>query len=100
MTTEDVLSALVEECHDAPVGLWGIINAVRYDLGARGPEDVRATTLRLVRGLLKHPGMCVGHPTPNGRDFIAWGLSADQVVSRIDEEWKALGRDPNIGDVA
>jgi hypothetical protein len=82
------------------VGLWRIVNAVRYDLGSRNPGETRAMTLRLVHSLLHDRGMQVGHPAPDGRHFVAWDLSPDQAMSRIEKEWTALGRDPTIGEVA
>jgi hypothetical protein len=100
MTPEDVLECLVEECREDHVGLWRIVNAVRFDLGSADPVQTRATALGLVRSLLHERGMQVGHPAPDGRHFLPWNLSPDQAVSRIDREWSALGRDPNIGEVA
>jgi hypothetical protein len=100
MTTDDVLERLVEECHIDHVGLWEVVNAVRFDLGSTDPSEMRATTLRLVQRLLHERGMQVGHPTPDGRHFVSWGLSPDQAVSRIEQEWSALGREPDIGEVA
>ena len=100
MTPEDVLDSLAEECHEDHVGLWRIVSAVRFDLGSSNPTEIRAMTLRLVRSLLHERGMQVGHPAPDGRHFVAWDLPADQAVSRIEREWSALGREPNIGEVA
>ncbi|HKI34801.1 MAG TPA: hypothetical protein VKA46_23290 [Gemmataceae bacterium] len=100
MTPEDVLESLAEECHRDHVGLWEIVEAVQFDLGSTNPSETRAMTLRLVGSLLRERGMQVGHPAPDGRHFIAWGLSPDQALRRIEQEWSALGRDPNIGDVA
>jgi hypothetical protein len=100
MTADDVLDSLVEECQEDHVGLWRIVNAVRFDLGAQNPVETRTMTLRLVRSLLNERGMQVGHPAPDGRHFIIWDLPPDQVVSRIEKEWSALGREPNIGEVA
>jgi hypothetical protein len=100
MTPADVLESLVEECHVDHVGLWEIINAVRFDLGATTPPEIQALTLRLVRSLLDERSMQVGHPTPDGRHFISWDLPSDRAVSRIEKEWSALGREPNIGEVA
>src|SRR5690348_1353207 len=100
MTTEDVLESLIEECREDHVGLWRVVKAVRYDLGAMGGQDVRTMTLQLVRSLLQEPGMQVGHPAPDGRHFIAWGVPPDQAVSRIEREWAGLGREPDIGEVA
>ncbi len=100
MTPEDVLESLVEECHEDHVGLWEIVNAVRFDLGPVNPVQTRAMTLQLVRSLLHERGMQVGHPAPDGRHFVSWGLPPEQAVSRIEKEWSALGREPNIGEVA
>jgi hypothetical protein len=44
--------------------------------------------------------MQAGHPTPDGRHFVAWDLSPDQAVDQIEREWLALGREPGIGEVA
>lgn len=100
MTPEDVLESLAEECHDDHVGLWRVVNAVRFDLGSTTAPETRQLTLSLVRRLLQERGMQVGHPAPDGRQFVPWGVSPEQAVSRIEHEWSTLGRDPNIGEVA
>jgi len=100
MTPDDVLESLAEECHNDHVGLWEIVDAVRFDLGSTNPAETRELTLRLVRRLLHERGMQVGHPAPDGRHFVSWGVSPDQALSRIEHEWSALGRNPNIGEVA
>ena len=100
MTFEDVSESLAEECHTDHVGLWEIVEAVRFDLGATNASETRALTLRLVRSLLSERGMQVGHPGPDGRHFISWNLPPDQALRRIEKEWSALGREPNIGEVA
>src|SRR6516165_3457060 len=100
MTTADVLENLVEECHADHVGLWEIVDAVRSDLGSTNPSEIRKLTLDLVHRLLSKRGMQVGHPAPDGRNFVAWDLTPDQALKRIADEWSALGREPNIGEVA
>jgi hypothetical protein len=100
VTLADVLESLAEECHVDHVGLWEIVDAVRFDLGSTNAPETRALTLRLVRSLLSERGMQVGHPAPDGRHFVSWDVPPDQAVSRIDKEWSALGREPNIGEVA
>jgi hypothetical protein len=100
MTPEDVLESLAEECQDDHVGLWRIVNAVRFDLGSTNPADTRAMTLRLGRSLLHERGVQVGHPAPDWRHFVPWDLPSDEAVRRIEKEWSALGREPSIGEVA
>jgi hypothetical protein len=100
MTPERVLESLAEECHDDHVGLWRVVNAVHDDLGATDPVETRALTLRLVRRLLEEGSMQVGHPAPDGGHFNPWNHAVDQALRRIDAEWTALGREPDIGEVA
>lgn len=100
MTSQDILENLVDECHEDHVGLWRVVNAVRYDLGFTNPMETQAMTLRLVQGLLDEEGMQIGHPAPDGRHFVPWNLSSEQAISRIEKEWSALGREPNIGEIA
>ena len=100
MTQEEILESLVQECHRDHVGLWEIIDAVRVDFGSTTASETRALPLRLVRSLLSERGMQVGHPAPDGRQFVSWDLPPDQAVSRIEKEWSLLGREPGIGEVA
>lgn len=100
MALNEALESLVDECHEDHVGLWEVVNAARFDLGAQNPTETRSLTLQLVRSLLAQRGMQVGHPAPDGRQFISWNLPADEAVQRIEQEWSALGREPNIGEIA
>lgn len=100
MTMQEVLDSLVEECQDDHVGLWRIVNAVRFDLGSTDTTQTRILSLRLVRSLLQERGIQVGWPAPDGRHFLPWDLTPDQAIHRIEKEWTALGRDPKIGELA
>jgi len=100
MEYQDVLESLIEECEDDHVGLWAILWPVEVEMGVKEPAAAaRATTMRLVRALLVEHGMLAGFPTEDGRGFTPWNLSPDEVIRRIDEEWTALGREPDIGDI-
>ena len=99
MISTSAIESLVEECRVDHVGLWEVINAARFDLGASSPAEIRATTIELVRSLLEH-GMHVGFPASGGKDFEPWALPTDAAIRRIEQEWSALGREPNIGEIA
>ena len=100
MTTEDVLDSLEAECHQDHVGLWELIHAAQLDLGASDPTTTREVALQLARGLICERGMQVGFPADDGRHFKPWKLTPEQALRRIEDEWIALGREPNIGEVA
>jgi hypothetical protein len=44
--------------------------------------------------------MQIGQPAPDGRHFLPWGLPPEQAVRRLENEGAALGREPDIGDLA
>src|SRR5581483_1558441 len=99
MGYQEVLESLIEECEDDHVGLWAILWPVHVEMGVQDQREARVTTMRLVRDLLVEHGMLAGFPTKDGRGFTPWDLPPDAVIRRIDEEWTALGREPNIGDI-
>jgi hypothetical protein len=100
MTEQDVIAGLLDECREDYVGLWQLVNASQLDMGAAGPDETRQRTLDLVRRLLSEPGIVVGHPAPDGRHFVPWNLKPDDAFDRIEREWSALGRNPDIGEIA
>jgi hypothetical protein len=99
-SADEVLESLAEECRADHVGLWEVVHAVKFDMDVTDPGKVRELTLRLVRQLLQEHGMKVGQPAPDGRSFLAWDLSPDEAIDRIEQEWSALGREPDIGELA
>jgi hypothetical protein len=102
-------SEVLKECKEDHVGLWSIIWRIRYALnngeypspeGDRAdPLEVRRLTLRLVQELLEAGLLQAGSPTPDGRGFEPWSLGPRETLARIESEWDALGREPNIGEI-
>ncbi len=100
---------VLQEGKEDHVGLWSIIWRIRYALndgeypsreGDRAdPLEVRRFTLRLVQDLLESGLVQAGFPTPDGSGFEPWSLGPSAVIDRINSEWNALGREPNIGEV-
>jgi len=99
MKLNDVVLDFVEESHDDHVGLWEIVRAVREDLGVSDNAEVRRLTLEVVASLLREHGLVAGKPTPDWRGFVPWPLSPEEAERRIEEEWAALGRDPNLWEI-
>jgi hypothetical protein len=100
MTQQNVMEGLLDECAVDHVGLWELVRAAQIDLGAENLDETRQLTLELVHQLLKHPQILVGHPAPDGRSFLPWSVTPDEACDRIGREWSALGRCPDIGEVA
>ena len=100
---------VLKESAEDYVGLWSIIWRIRYELNDQeyppreedqaDPVEVRCMTLGLVQDLLQDGLVRVGFPTLDGRGFEPWSLEPGEVTYRINLEWDALGREPNIGEV-
>lgn len=93
--TESFLLEAEEDC----VGLWQIVKHVKEDLSIEGSADVREMTIAVVRKLLESGAQAGDSPYTKGR-FMPWReQGATEVIKRIEKEWDALGRDPNIPDI-
>ena len=98
-TAESVFEEFLEECREDHVGLWRLVRAAQRVLSESTALQRRELALSLARRLLEN-GMLVGQPTPDGRRFVSWDLPSNAALERIEREWTALGREPNIGEVA
>ncbi len=91
-----VLAANAEDHLD----LWELLWTVEAEEDLEDdPEAAREAGRRVVSELVK--GGYIHAGVPKGRsDFIPWRLTAAEAIERIKREWKALGREPNISEVA
>jgi len=85
------------ECEDDWVELWWILAKLRKAYGENfNQEKMRELTLEIVADLLVSGKIEAGWPTAEG-GWEPWKLSPAAVLARIEAEWDALGKDPNIG---
>ena len=82
------------------VGLWQIIPALRKSFGLAGDalDDAIRTTLRgvLARGARPVKGSLT---RPNAWEEVQEYGGRNDIVEAVIDEWKAMGRDPDVGDV-
>jgi hypothetical protein len=97
MTTEQARNELLAEAAADYVGLWSVALLFREE--SEGPHDMLGI-LEMLKSLLESHQLVVGFPTPDGRGFEAWSLSPEDAIERMAREWRELGRDPDIGEIA
>jgi hypothetical protein len=90
---QDVLG----ECSEDYVGLWSIINRFQR-AGIKIEPILMETTLNLVYEILSQDHIVAGQFSNN--EFHIWKRNPTEIVARIREEWMALGRTPNISEIA
>ena len=92
------LDEIIEEAKADEVGLWLIIARVRDCLGVKEPALVQTITLQVVNQILTSGAVVGGYYKPHGAGIEVLKLEPERVVSRIEEEWNQLGREPDIGE--
>jgi hypothetical protein len=80
------------------IGLWAIMWELRQLFPKATAEEIRNLTVDLVQQLLS-AGFVVA--SVEDKAFVRWpDQTPASVARRILDEWKALGREPDIGDIA
>jgi hypothetical protein len=102
MTTKRWMDALkktfLKECGEDFVGLWAILWKVRHLRPRIDADEARRATLEIVQWLLASGQVIAGHPTEDSK-FVPWKETPGEALERIEREWTALGREPNLGDI-
>lgn len=95
---EDARKRWVELCASSDVGLWWIADDVRQLRPGASEHEIRVETLRALRPLLDRGLLRAAILLPGGA-YQLWEGSVEEQLARIDAQWAALGRPPDIGDI-
>lgn len=71
-----------------------IAESLREDLDLRDQKDIRPYTLRMIRRLMEL-GVCPGD-YDYARTISFWPGEPDELVKRIEAEWIAMGKTPDL----
>ena len=99
----EIRCVLVEEGQSDVVGLWTVLWQVRAELPSLTVQEAKAATLEVIRDALDRVEVVVGEFREQDFEttsFICWQTPVPDAIRRIDSEWVALGRDPNLGEIA
>ena len=67
--------------------------------GAITLEQKRELSLRLIREVVQQGLMEIGDLLGGGGRFRKWEMSDQEALRKVEREWLALGREPNLGDI-
>jgi hypothetical protein len=91
------LDLLVRAAHDE-VGLWEVWRVVqRHRRTDR--DSQRAEALAALEDLLEAGYLKAGQFSRD-EGWTWWEKPTDQIIRQLDQDWQALGRDPDLGDIA
>ena len=86
------------ECKEDQVGLWSVVRYVK-ETGVVDNGEVAETTLHLLNELLSAGRIVAGEFRYEDDEFHRWEMNPQDIVAKIEDEWKKLGRDPTIGEI-
>ncbi|HEX6041862.1 hypothetical protein [Longimicrobium sp.] len=95
MDRDEVLRGFAAECGEDYVGLWQLARALPADLPRAAREE---EVVSMVKALLGMGGIRLGQF--HDGEFCAWNGAQSEQLERLRGELAALGRDPDIGEVA
>ena len=96
---DDIVRGYVDETNVDYVGLWQIVIRVRHELGISERTILKKVVLQIVRGLLA-AGLEAVMVRATVPARLAWeNQDVGYVLDRVSQEWDALGRDPNPGEI-
>ncbi len=103
MTGEEVAAAVAvaeavsRELDEDFVGLWKLAWHLRRQIADLPDDKIRSLAAGILEGL-RGSAVRVGSLSEESGMFTPW--PADKGIDRAMQEWAALGRDPNIGEIA
>jgi hypothetical protein len=102
-----VAKDFLTECGEDYVGLWSLVFRIRY-IGLSDDSAVMKAALDVVTPLLRDKKISAGQfVAPELRSkrvvdkhgFEEWTMNPQDIVARIENEWKLLRRDPILGEI-
>jgi hypothetical protein len=97
---DQTVEELISEAQEDEVGLWLIVEKVKDELGLQDDQAIKQATLDGVARLLRTGKVVAGSYRLDRTGVERWTGSIPEVIERISREWDALGREPNIGEIA
>lgn len=99
---QELRNELLTRGRDDMLQLDEMASVARRHLGGSPSEaEVMQATTEVV-GELVGPGYAIVGDVVRDEGLLcvqSWGLGVAETVKRIEDEWRALGRPPNLGDV-
>jgi hypothetical protein len=95
---DQIKQDFLAECADDFVGVWSLLRTVNFTIPNLTSIESQGITLRLLEDLLR-AGTIIVLQISNSR-LEAWNSPPASAVKRIKDEWDALGRDPDVGEIA
>jgi hypothetical protein len=93
-----VIQDALNESQEDYVGLWSLVWNVRHEFADANVQEIKELVLSTLQLLLSAYGLLIGDFKQD--KFFPWDCTPSEAITRVDTEWRKLGRDPDIGEIA
>ena len=62
-------------------------------------EEIQNLSLKIIQEVVEQGLMEIGDLPDEGRRLKLWSMTPQECLDRVEREWKALGRNPSLGEV-
>lgn len=97
------LEACIDEILMSGCGDWvnvsEVISVAKFTGGAQSEEEIRETSLTLIRDVVLQGLMEIGDLPRKQRRLELWPMTPQECLDRVDREWHDLGRNPSLGEI-
>ena len=99
MTIQECINDLVMRGCDDWVDACGVASVAIQVGHAQSAEEIRDLSLKMIRDVVQQGLMEVGDLPEQGRRLNLWPMTPQECLSRVEREWKALGRNPTLWEI-
>jgi hypothetical protein len=93
----DILNELLLRGQDDWIQACELVSVILESMKGPPEQSLQAQTLAVLTEVLEEDLFEIGFVTEQG--FKPWGTGTVDAIRRVQSEWKALGRDPGLGDL-
>ena len=99
MTIIECINDLVMRGCDDWVDASEVTSVAKFTGHARTEDEIRSLSLELIRKVVRQGLMEIGDLPDKSRRLALWPMTPQECLDRVEREWKALGRNPSLGEI-
>ena len=99
MTTQQCIDDLLMRGCDDWINVAEVTSVAKFMGHARSEGEIQDLSLNLIREVVERCLMEIGDLPDQGRRLNLWPMTPEECLERVEREWKALGRNPSLGEI-
>ena len=99
MTIQACIDDLLMRGCDDWVNAAEVTSVAKFTGHAQSEDEIRFLSLKLIHDVVHQGLMEIGDLPDQSRRLNLWPMTPEECLDRVEREWKALGRNPSLGEI-